>query len=438
MMKIREIRSFLKSGIWTIDESGLNPLCRISLTALRRLVITVECFVKNNLPSYASALTYSCILAAVPVLSIVFAVARGFGFGTLIEVSIRENVSADNELVDSVFDFIDHYLEHTHSGVFLGVGLLLLLYTVVMLTSNIETAFNTIWHVRSSRDLPRQILNYAAIFLLFPLLIVVTSGFSVFMLTIVDQLREYEVLSRTMELAIKYTPMLLACLCFVALYKFMPNTHVKWRAVVVPGFIAGCLFLVLQYFYIHYQLMLSSYNAIYGSFAALPLFMLWIQFSWYICLACAQLSYASQHDGDYTFAKDSNHLSRLEHDTLCLLLMSHTVRQFRNGNPPYSVHRLSLDTGLPHSLVQGLMDELVAVGLLNELRGDAGTSVHYQPSIDTGCITVSYVLRQLDNRDNGHISQLWAEKNTEWQHLLQVRSSLSIADGDVCVADILV
>ncbi len=436
MVKAREIKEFVSEGIWSVDETSLRPALRIPLREVRRLAITVECFVHNNLQSYAAALTYSCLLAAVPVLSIVFAIARGFGFGSIIEARIKENISADNDLTESVFGFIDHYLEHTHSGVFLGVGLILLLYTVVMLTSNIETAFNTIWHVRSPRDLPRQILNYAAIFLLFPLLIVVTSGFSISMLTFVDQLREYELISNTMRFAIKYTPALLACLCFVALYKFMPNTQVKWRAVIVPGFVAGCLFLVLQYFYIHYQLMLSSYNAIYGSFAALPLFMLWLQLSWYVCLAGAQMSYAYQHDGDYLFAKDSNRISRKEHDSLCLLLLSRIARHFRDGQPAYSIHTLSLETGMPHSLTQGLVDELVSVGLLSELRDETKANVHYQPSLDIRRITVGYVLRQLDNKDNGHVSQAWAETNEEWQKLLRTRSDISLANGKTCVADL--
>ncbi len=436
MNYIGRIRNFFKDGIWTIDEGRLNPLLRNSLHLLRQTVITVECFANNHLYSYAAALTYSCILAAVPILSIIFAIAKGFGFGAIIEARIRENISADEELVESVFGFVNQYLEHTHSGVVLGVGLLLLLYTVVMLTSNIETAFNTIWHVRSSRNVYRKVIDYASIFLLFPILIVVTSGFSVFLLTIAHQLSEYEVLSNTMEFMIKSTPVTLSCLCFIALYKFMPNTRVKWKSVAMPGIVSGVLFQILQYFYIHYQLMLSGYNAIYGSFAALPLFMLWLQFSWYLCLGGAQMSYAIQHDSEHMFAKDSRHLSRLEYDSLSILLMAHVAKRFRNGEPAYSAQELVEETELPHSLVQGLIDELVSINLLSEIRDEDGGSAVYQPSIDIRRITVDYVIQQLDDKDKGHIPQTWAERNKAWQTVTRIRSGISLRDGATCVADL--
>ncbi len=428
--------NFVREGLWAVDERGLRVILRGLLWVLRRIVITVECFIENKLYNYAASLTYNCLLAAIPVLSIIFAIAKGFGFGTLIEARIRENISASSDMADGVFDFINHYLEHTHSGVFLGVGLLLLLYTVIALTSNIEVAFNTIWHVSSSRNVYRQILNYAAIFLLFPLLIVVTSGFSVFMLTMVAQLSDYVMLSSTMGFVIKYTPMLLSCLCFVALYKFMPNTRVHWRAVLVPGFVAGCLFQLLQYLYIHYQLMLSSYNAIYGSFAALPLFMLWMQFSWYIALGGAEMSYAFQHEGDYIFAKNHGRISRREHDSLCLLLMSLIALRFRQGGDAPSQDTLARETGLPQALVQGIVEELVAVGLVSETdRGD-GAGMLYQPKMNTAMITVDLVQQRLDTRDEGHITPAWTRDCPRWERLTTLRSSLTLLEGDTPVADL--
>lgn len=436
MASIQQLRQFLQQDLWSKDDRNMQPAARGGLWVLRRLVITIECFIQNNLSSYAAALTYSCILAAVPVLSIIFAIARGFGFGAIIEERVRENLQANNDLTENILNFINHYLEHTHSGVFLGVGLLLLLYTVVMLTSNIETAFNTIWHVRSSRNISRKILNYVSIFMILPLLIVVTSGFSVFMLTIVDQLAAYRVISSTMEFVIQYTPVLLAGLSFVALYKLMPNTHVRWRSVIVPGFLAGCLFQLLQYFYIHYQLMLSSYNAIYGSFAALPLFMLWLQLSWYICLAGAQMSYAFQRSDEYLFAKDSQHLSRLDHDALCLLIMTHICRRFQEAKPAFNVHELSKETKLPHSLVQGLVDELTAVRLLSETLDENDSPVSYQPCLDTARITVNLVLQRLDGNGKGHLSQSWAKGNVEWKNLLRMRASLAAQDGDTCLTSL--
>jgi len=436
MTKIQQLKQFLQHDIWSKDPDSLGPISKGCLWSLRRVVITIECFIQNNLSSYAAALTYSCILAAVPVLSIIFAIARGFGFGSIIEERFRDNLQANAELAENIFNFINHYLEHTHSGVFLGVGLLLLVYTVVMLTSNIETAFNTIWHVRSSRNISRKVLNYISIFMILPLLIVVTSGFSVFMLTIVDHLADYKVISSTMEFVIQYTPILLACFSFVALYKLMPNTHVRWRSVIIPGFLAGILFQLLQYFYIHYQLMLSSYNAIYGSFAALPLFMLWLQLSWYICLAGAQMSYAFQRSDEYLFAKDSEHLSRQDHDSLCLLIMAHISHRFQDGLPPFTVHELSKETELPHSLIQGLVDELTSVHLLSETPSENNNEVSYQPSMDIKRMTVNFIFQRLDNNGKGRLSQSWSKGNIKWKNILRIRSSFCSINGDTCITEV--
>ena len=248
---IAQFQRFVTRDVWRIDDSKETWPRRLGIGLTRRLVITIDGFLENNLTSYAAALTYSCLLAAVPVLAIIFAVARGFNFGAVIEEQLRANLSVSEDLANTVFGFIDSYLAHTHSGIFLGFGLIMLLYTVVMFTSNIETAFNTIWHVRSSRNIYRRVIDYVTVFVILPLLIVVTSGFSVFMITLTSLFSDYVILSSTMEFVIQVTPMVLWCIAFVALYKLMPNTHVRWRATLIPGLLAGTLFQILQYLYIH-------------------------------------------------------------------------------------------------------------------------------------------------------------------------------------------
>ena len=162
--------------IWNVDESRFSSWKRWNLRMLKRTIIIVDSFNKNNLSSYASALTYSTLLAAVPVLAIVFAIARGFGFGTMIEERIRESLQANPEITDTIMNFVDSYLQHTQGGVFIGVGLIILLYTVVSLTTNIEKAFNTIWQVRTPRNVYRRITDYISVFVLLPIAVVITIG----------------------------------------------------------------------------------------------------------------------------------------------------------------------------------------------------------------------------------------------------------------------
>ena len=433
---IEQVTRFVKRDVWRIDDTKETWWRRMGIGLTRRLVITVDGFLENNLTSYAAALTYSCLLAAVPVLAIIFAVARGFNFGTVIEEQLRANLSVSEDLADTVFGFIDSYLAHTHSGIFLGFGLIMLLYTVVMFTSNIETAFNTIWHVRSSRNIYRRVIDYVTVFLILPLLIVVTSGFSVFMITLTSLLSDYVVLSSTMEFVIQVTPMALWCIAFVALYKLMPNTHVRWRATLIPGLLAGALFQILQFLYIHYQIVLSSYNAIYGTFAALPMFMLWLNISWIICLVGAQMSYANQCVDEYAFTKDSQNMSRCDHDSLCILLMAHIAHRFSEGMPSYTTHTLSRETGLPHTIVQGLLDELTTVGLLSETHDDSGIRQHYLPQQDIHRMTINKILRALDSNGKGRISQRWAIGNDIWNRIRPMRASLTSVDGDMEIVEI--
>lgn len=436
MTRTERLTQYLKRDIWRINEEELPLGRRLWVGLLKRLIIVTDGFLSDNLTSYAAALTYNCILAAVPVLAIIFAVARGFNFGTIIEEQLRSNLSISPDIADTIFEFVNSYLEHTHSGIFLGVGLLVLLYTVVMLTSNIETAFNTMWHVRTPRNIYRRIIDYVTVFVILPLIIVVTSGFSVFMITLTSLFSDYVILSNTMEFVIQVAPMLLWCIAFVALYKLMPNTHVKWRSVLIPGLIAGALFQVVQYIYINFQIVLSSYNAIYGTFAALPMFMLWLNISWIICLTFAQLSYANQSVNEYAFAKESQNISRCDHDTLCILLMQHIAHRFTQGMPPYSTHTLSRELRLPHSMVQGLLDELVSVGLLSEAHDETGTTQHYLPRQDIHRITINNIINHLDTNGLGRIAPNWVQGNSDWNHIRQMRAPLNAREGEITLADL--
>lgn len=432
MTLTKRIGHFLHEGMWIIDEAQLSVPHRIGLKSLRWLVITSNCFMRNNLPSYASALTYSCLLAFVPVLSIIYALARGFNWGDEIEMRLRSsmNDSFGGEISDKLFEFIHRYIENTHNGIFLGVGIVFLIFTVINMSSSIETAFNTIWDARTSRNVYRQIIDYTAVFVLFPLLLVVTSGFSVFLMTMAGQYADNVVISGTMYFFLRISPLVFATACFMLLFKYMPNTTVHWRSVILPGILSGILFQLLQFFYFQYQIKLSSYNAIYGSFAALPLFMLWLQLSWYICLAGGQLSYSIQHGADYMFTRDSANLSRHDHDALCLYIMSGVCKRFADGLPPLTYEQIAQDTKLPLHLVRGLMDEMLAAKLLNEVYSSAGKESAYQPAVDINHITPNYIIHQLDHQGQGHLTNSWTTSNDLWAQFSALRRDVLLAEGN--------
>jgi membrane protein len=243
----------------------------------------------------ASALTYSTLLAIVPMLAVVFAIARGFGYNKYIEIWFREVLSSQPQVADVIVSFVNSYLVHTKSGIFLGVGLIFMLYTVLMLVNNVEETFNQIWQVNNSRPILRSFANYLAMFFLFPIIIVVSTGLSIFMETVADTMDGFRILGPAIRRMLSLAPCVLMSLMFIILYVYMPNTKVRFSSAIVPGILAGIAMQVLQLAYIHSQIWVTGYNAIYGSFAALPLFMLWIQISWTICLFGAQLTFTNEN-----------------------------------------------------------------------------------------------------------------------------------------------
>ncbi len=260
-----------------------------------KLYLTIRFFTEKRVMTQASALTYSTLLAIVPMLAVVFAIARGFGYNKYIEIWFREVLSSQPQVADVIVSFVNSYLVHTKSGIFLGVGLIFMLYTVLMLVNNVEETFNQIWQVNNSRPILRSFANYLAMFFLFPIIIVVSTGLSVFMETMADSMDNFAVLGPFIHKLLQYSPYMLMSLFFIVLYVYMPNTEVRLSCAIIPGILAGIAMQVLQVVYIHSQIWVTGYNAIYGSFAALPLFMLWIQISWTICLFGAQLTYTNQN-----------------------------------------------------------------------------------------------------------------------------------------------
>ena len=261
----------------------------------RILFLTIRFFTTKRVMTQASALTYSTLLAMVPVLAVIFAIARGFGYNKYIEIWFRDALSSQPQVADTLAGFVNSYLIHTQSGIFLGVGLLFMLYTVLMLVNNIEETFNEIWQVSNARPIMRSLTNYMAMFFIVPIIIVVSMGLSIFMATIAHKMSGIMLLGPAMRLFLDFSPYLLLSLLFIWLYVYMPNTDVKLKSAIVPGILSGIAMQLLQLFYIHSQIWVTGYNAIYGSFAALPLFMLWLQISWTICLFGAQLTFTNQN-----------------------------------------------------------------------------------------------------------------------------------------------
>jgi membrane protein len=420
----RTIR-FFQTDIWRVTPDEVSPLTFLLLEIAKKLLLAIRFFTTKRVMQKASALTYSTLLAIVPITAVVFAIARGFGYSKYIEVWFRGAFESQPQVAEVIIGFVNSYLVHTKSGVFLGIGLVFMLYTVLMLVSNVEDAFNEIWQVKKPRSIFRTFTDYLAMFFLFPIIIVITSGISIFMATIADSMPDFLLLGPTIRFFIDLIPYLLMSGMFIALYIFMPNTHVKFLSAVVPGILAGFAMQGLQIFYIHSQMFLSSYNAIYGSFAALPLFMLWLQISWTICLFGAELSYTNQNLDYYDYDANAGEISHRYKILLNALILSRICRRFANGQRPLTALELSTETTIPIRIVNDLLYEQIAAGLVIEITVDEkGETSRFMPAEDIKNLTVGAMVDRLESYGSWKIdldvSALFSEK---WSRAMELRSN---------------
>lgn len=396
-MKINKIINFLTVDIWRVTDGEVSRSRSILYDMIKIATLSVQEFMQGRVITKASALTYSTLLAIIPALALLFAIARGFGFANLLETQIREGLASHAEVAEILLSFIDSYLNHAKSGVFIGVGLIMLFYTILLLTDNIERTFNSIWQVKKPRSLYRKVTDYFSMILLLPLLIMLSSGISIYLTTIVKHMEEYVLLAPVMKFLLKMIPFTLTWAMFTALYIFMPNTKVKFKYAILPGVIAGSAFQAFQYLYIGSQIWVSNYNAIYGSFAAIPMFLLWTQVSWSICLYGAQLCYVAQNLRNFSFSKETENISRRYHDYLCILIMSLICKRFQTDEKPYTAEALSDEYKIPIRLTKKILYELQDLNMVYETQvEDKDESVSYLPSVDINRMSVAMLLSRID------------------------------------------
>ncbi|NCC09811.1 MAG: YihY/virulence factor BrkB family protein [Bacteroidia bacterium] len=395
--RLTDTWKFLTYDIWRITEEEVTQRQFSIYTIIKTIYLSVNRFNKDRIMNKASALTYSTLLAIVPILAILFAIARGFGFSHLMENVFRKGFGGKMETTETILSFVDSYLSQTKSGIFIGIGLIMLLWTVINLISNIEVTFNRIWGVKKSRSMYRKITDYFSMLLLMPILIVVSGGVSIFMSTVLKQMEDFVLLAPVVKFLIRLTPFVLTWFMFTGLYIFMPNTKVKFKHAFLSGILAGSAYQAFQFLYIGGQLWVSNYNAIYGSFAALPMFLLWLQISWTICLFGAELTYAKQNIRHFSFDKDTRNISRRYRDFISILIMSLIAKRFTKSLPPYTAEQISVEHQIPIRLTKQVIDQLQEIHLINEVVSDRKSEdIAYQPAVDINQLNVALLLDRLD------------------------------------------
>ena len=395
---INRITVFVTKDIWSFELYQKGPLRRAIANTVKVVVIAVRTFLDDKVMTRAAALTYSTLFAIVPILALIFAVARGFGFENIVTGLLKNGIIGENESLNSVMQFIDGYMQYVSSGAFIGIGLLFLLFSVYSLADGIEANLNSIWHVKKSRRMGRKITDYFSLILLIPIGIICLCGMSALASSVLSHMEGFQLLGGFAKFIIEDAlPYVVAGLILTGFYIFMPNTKVRFKYAIIPGIIAGCLFQALQNLYFNGQFSLSSYNAIYGGFAALPLFLLWLNVSWAIILFGCELAYVSQNNDNFNYFKEPEKISRRHEDFYSLMVMACICKRFNRHETALTRKELADELHIPLRYVVSSLDTLTDSGLLETVLQNDEREPAYVPATDTGQLTVVKVLSAINN-----------------------------------------
>ncbi|MCP4667523.1 MAG: YihY/virulence factor BrkB family protein, partial [Deltaproteobacteria bacterium] len=382
---------FFKGDIWRIRSKNL-PLRKYFLVKqLRIVLLAIRGFDENKCLLKASSLTFYSLLSIVPVAAMAFGIAKGFGFEKVLEKQLVENFPAQQEVVAKVIGFAQALLDNTKGGMIAGVGLVLLLWSVIKVLTHIESSFNEIWEIKESRTFLRKFSDYFSIMLISPIIMLLSGSVTVFITTQITVITEKIALlgffSPLIFLSLKMMPYFLIWLLFTIGYILMPNTKVNFTSGLLAGVVAGTLYQISQWGYIYFQIGVAKYNAIYGSFAALPLFLVWLQLSWLIVLFGAEISFANQNVDTYEFEPDSLKVSAAFKRLLSLQVAHLLVKNFQNGEKPLTAEQISHNLEIPIRLVNTMLYELVESGVLSDARAGSYKELAYQPGRDINGLT---------------------------------------------------
>lgn len=441
MKQQKGIFKYLNDRIWNVRLEDRNPWMAFLFKQLRILLIVTKNYTKDNLQLQAAGLTFYTVLSVVPLVALAFAISKGFGFQDALEEQLTESLSGHQEVVEQIMVFASRMLENTKGGLLAGVGVAILLWTVMRLLANIELSFNEIWQVPKGRSWIRKFTEYFSIMLLAPILIILAGSITVVISAEIENLvAGYDILQTigpAIHFLIKMIPYTLVWLLFTFVYMVMPNTKVSFKSALIAGIIAGTAFQFVEWGYIHFQVGVSRYNAIYGSFAALPLFLVFVNISWLITLIGAEIAYANQHVTEIEHEVDGEKLSSTQKHVIALLILRQIASGFNRGEDPMSAAELVEKLDLPYGVTSKALDLLVEAHLLGVVEHNVQDMSRYLPARNIDQLTVAGAIDALDRVGYTEISKMDSHVfNQYFLHYSQMREAMQDSEKNVLVKDL--
>jgi membrane protein len=386
-----QVWRYCAEGVWA------DTRRRWWISFIKTLNLSVRSFLNGDVQTQACSMTYRTLLAFVPALALLLAIGRGFGLQNMLEEQLLNFFPAQSVAISYALDFVDSYLSQVSEGLFVGVGIVFLLWTLISLVSSVEYTFNTVWGIRRGRSFWRKITDYTAMLLILPILMICASGMNILMSSTLRTIFDFTFLTPLIKWSLEVGSWCMTWLFFAAVYMLIPNTKVKFKNALLAGVFAGTAFMILQWLFVTGQLYVSRYNAIYGSFSFLPLLLLWMQLVWVICLSGAVICFSSQNIFRFSFDGEVARMSPSYRAKVHIAIVALVVQRFEAQQRPITADELINRYDLPARLVSDATDLLTRAGVISlTLLDSKKESYGYQPAISPEHMTIGAVVKRIE------------------------------------------
>jgi membrane protein len=420
--RIQKLREFLQYDLWRQPHvTTPDPKKRLGYRVLQTIILVGRSFKDKALNVRANSLSFSLLFAFIPMVAGVFAIARGFGFEELIKERLSSSFLAEANIAPMIIEWVERYLETARDGLFLGIGLIVLIWAVYAFFNMLERSFNTIWNVKQSRSFGRRLTNYMVVLLLVPIMIILTSGISIFFNSTAALSPVWQAIEPIRRLLLRLVPFVVASGVFTWIFIAIPNTKVRFLSAVIPGVLMGVLFQVVQMFSVYLVVFFTRMSVVYGAFSAIPLTLIWLHIACWLLLVGAELAFAIQNNEMFAYEKDLEAISRRYKDYVMLYLLFVIVRRFEKAEAPQTAHQMAEQNQLPIRLVQQLLSRLEEANIIRRVYIEQAEDETFVPAMDTRMITVEMVIDRISTHGTEEFLQHTPQEMKEfWQHYLQM------------------
>lgn len=434
--RIQRIREFIQYDLWRQSDIAIHDYKkRLLYRTLQTIILVARGFKDKALNVRANSLSFSLLFAFVPLIAGVFAIARGFGFEELLRERLSSSFLAEANIVPVIIEWVDRYLETARDGLFLGIGLIVLIWAVYAFFNMLEHSFNNIWNVKQTRSFGRRLTNYMVVLLLVPIMIILTSGISIFLNSTQSLAPVLQAIEPIRRVLLRTVPFIVASGVFTWIFIAIPNTKVRFLSAVIPGVIMGVLFQVVQIFSVYLVILFTRMSLVYGAFSAIPLILIWLHITCWLLLVGAELAFAIQNNDMFAYEKDLENMSRRYKDYVMLYLLSVIIRRFEQGEVPQTAQEMAAKNQLPIRLVQQLLSRLEETNIVRRVYVEQAEDETFVPALDTRQITVEMVIGRISAQGTEEFLQHTPPEMQEfWQRYVKMIDANPI--DDILISDL--